>query len=179
MSAIRALDADNKGYFDFRTFSQKMTPGIGERFASMDPTISESARENLHLPDLGPSKAHLATHIRKAGNIQQSVREVRQGFNPDYDTSKYKHTFYSLSYFLELVVSTRFGSKPPPPDTFANFQPAPTSAAHISEKARVTVPSGNRFLDTNVEFQREDRAKKLNLQQAKTEIKRANINALH
>ena len=43
----------------------------------MDPTISVSAREDLVLPDVGPSKHVIASHIRKAGNVEQSVREVR------------------------------------------------------------------------------------------------------
>lgn len=35
--------------------------------------------------------------------------------------------------------------------------------------------TGNRSIQSNVDFQHEDKMKKLNLQQARTEIKRANV----
>ena len=69
-------------------------------------------------------------------------------------------SFNCLTLFnmnIELVIPTRFSSKPPPANTFLNFQPSgPSSASYISEKARVTSLTGNRFLNTNVEFQKED-----------------------
>ena len=81
---------------------------------------------------------------------------------------------------VELVIPTRFSSKPPPPNTFLNFQPSgPGSASYMSEKARVTSLTGNRFLNTNVEFQKEEKNKKLNLQQARAENKRANVEQLN
>jgi hypothetical protein len=49
----------------------------------------------------------------------------------------------------------------------------------MPERTRVSLPTGNRNIDTTVDFQREDRAKKLNLQQARSEIKRSNINHLN
>jgi hypothetical protein len=85
-----------------------------------------------------------------------------------------------LNMNIELVIPTRFSSKPPPPNTFMNFQPSgPSSASYMSEKARVTCLTGNRFLNTNVEFQKEDKNKKLNLQQARAENKRANVEQLN
>lgn len=45
------------------------------------------ASEDVRLPDVGPSKTYIADNIRKAANVQQTVRDVRQTFNPDYDTS--------------------------------------------------------------------------------------------
>ncbi len=81
---------------------------------------------------------------------------------------------------IELVIPTRFSSKPPPANTFLNFQPSgPSSASYMSEKARVTCLTGNRFLNTNVEFQKDDKHKKLNLQQARAENKRANVEQLN
>lgn len=92
-------------------------------------------------------------------------------------------SFNCLTLFnmnIELVIPTRFSSKPPPPNTFLNFQPTgPGSASYMSEKARVTSLTGNRFLNTNVEFQKEDKNKKLNLQQARAENKRANVEQLN
>jgi len=43
----------------------------------------------------------------------------------------------------------------------------------------VASTTGNRFINSNVDFQKEDKAKKLNLQQAKAEIKRANVEVLN
>jgi Holliday junction resolvasome RuvABC ATP-dependent DNA helicase subunit len=79
---------------------------------------------------------------------------------------------------IELVIPSRFSSKPPHPNTFLNFQPAANAASHLSEAARFTAPTGNRLLQTNVDFQAEDKAKKLNLQQARTDLKRANVDNL-
>lgn len=76
---------------------------------------------------------------------------------------------------VELVIPTRFSSKPPPPNTFLNFQPSSNAASHLSEAQRFTAPTGNRMIQTNVDFQAEDKAKKLNLQQARAEIKRAHM----
>lgn len=93
LHAIRALDTEQKGYLDYRTFSKKLTPGVGERMATLSATAREGGPKDesdlLILPDVGPSKHNLAAHIRKAANVTQTVREVRQAFNPDYDTSKY------------------------------------------------------------------------------------------
>ena len=69
----------------------------------------------------------------------------------------------TFSFSLELTVSTRFGAKPPHPDTFMNFQPAANTASYFSEKLRTLNTTGNRAIDTTVDFQREDKAKKLNL----------------
>lgn len=82
MQALRALDPDQKGYFDYRAFAKKLTPGVGERMALLG-----GASEDVRLPDVGPSKTYIADNIRKAANVQQTVRDVRQTFNPDYDTS--------------------------------------------------------------------------------------------
>lgn len=38
LHAIRALDTENKGYFDYREFSKKISPGVGERLAAMNGT---------------------------------------------------------------------------------------------------------------------------------------------
>ena len=75
---------------------------------------------------------------------------------------------------LELVVATRFGAKPPQADTFLNFQPPSNASAFLPEKSRL-IATGNRFIDGSIEYQREERAKKLNLQQARADIKRSNI----
>lgn len=91
--------------------------------------------------------------------------------------SPYFLTFIFL--FLELVIPTRFSSKPPPPNTFVNFQATSGTASFMPEGSRVAYMTGNRFLNSNVDFQKEEKNKKLNLQQAKAEIKRANVEILN
>lgn len=91
LHAIRALDTEHKGYLDYRSFSKRLTPGVGERMMSMDGRESGSVSE-LHFPDVGPSKSRLNSNIRRAANINQTVRDVRQSFNPDYDSSKNPNT---------------------------------------------------------------------------------------
>ena len=76
LHAVRALDTEGKGYLDYTEFSKKLTPGIAERV------------EGLHLPEVGPGKARIAENIKRTANVNQTVREVHQSFNPDYDTSK-------------------------------------------------------------------------------------------
>lgn len=129
--------------------------------------FEEHVADDLSLPQVSaPSKQLLEGNIKKTIGVTQTVRDVRQGFNPDHEH--------------KLVIPTRFSSKPPPANTFFNFQPSgPSSASYMSEKARVTSLTGNRFLNTNVEFQKEDKNKKLNLQQARAENKRANVEQLN
>jgi hypothetical protein len=76
LHAVRALDSEGKGYMDYRTFSKRLTPGVGERVASMEPgkLMEDSV---IHFPDVGPSKSRLASNIRKAANVHQTVRDVR------------------------------------------------------------------------------------------------------
>lgn len=124
-----------------------MQPGMSERMALFD----QHGSNEITLPQVSaPSKQLLEGNMKKTQTVTQTVRDVRDKFNPDHEH--------------KLVIPTRFSSKPAPPNTFLNFQPQASSASYMSEKARVTSLTGNRFLNTNVDFQKEDKAKKLNLQ---------------
>jgi hypothetical protein len=70
---------------------------------------------------------------------------------------------------------TRFSSKPPPPNTFLNFQPAPKTPGYLAEHDRVTE---SKHLNKRVEFQKEDKQKKEKLVIAKMEIKQTNRETL-
>jgi hypothetical protein len=150
LHAIRALDTDQKGYLDYRAFSKKIAPGMSERMSALEERHTEDSAE-VQLPEVVPTKQRLRSHIQKTQGVQQTVRDVRNAFNPDHEH--------------KLVIPTRFSSKPTPPNTFLNFQPVSTqAAAHFTEAQRFTAPTGNRNIQTNVDYQREDRMKKLNLQ---------------
>jgi hypothetical protein len=60
--AIRALDTDKKGYFDYRSFSKKMQPGMSEKMALFE----EHVADDLSLPQVSaPSKQLLEGNIKK------------------------------------------------------------------------------------------------------------------
>ena len=84
--AIRALDTDQKGYFDYRSFSKKMQPGMSEKMSLFD----QHGSENITLPEVSaPSKQLLEGNIQKTATVTQTVRDVREKFNPDHEHSKY------------------------------------------------------------------------------------------
>ncbi len=59
------------------------------------------------------------------------------------------------------MAPTRFSSKPPPPNTFLNFQPGPKTPGFISESERLTAKKAD--MNSTVGFQLEDKAKKQQL----------------
>lgn len=67
LHAIRALDQEQKGYLDYRTFAKRLTPGVSDRMASIDP--SSGGLGELHFPDVGPSKSRLTTVMKRAANV--------------------------------------------------------------------------------------------------------------
>lgn len=54
MHAVRALDKEQKGYFDYKEFTKKMGPGMSERVASFEN--GEELDNSVRLPDVGPNK---------------------------------------------------------------------------------------------------------------------------
>lgn len=74
--AIRALDTEQKGFLDFRSFAKKLTPGISERMTQLCQTPT-NVDDLLHLPDVGPGKKIISEHIKKAQTVGQTVRDVR------------------------------------------------------------------------------------------------------
>lgn len=63
--AIRALDTEQKGYFDFKAFSKKMGPGTSDRIAKFTKT-EEQLEEITHLPEVGgPSQNALKVQMKK------------------------------------------------------------------------------------------------------------------
>ena len=55
LHAIRALDTDKKGYFDYRTFSKKIAPGMSERMSALEDRHIDEAAE-VQLPEVVPTK---------------------------------------------------------------------------------------------------------------------------
>ena len=85
--AVRALDNDQKGYLDFRSFSQKMTPGMSERISALEGRHIDRNAE-IQLPEVQPTRQRLKTNITKTQGVTQTVRDVREAFNPDHEHSK-------------------------------------------------------------------------------------------
>lgn len=74
------------------------------------------------------------------------------------------------------MAPTRFSSKPPPPNTFLNFQPGPKTPGFISERDRLLPKRAD--MNASIGFQQEDKFKKQTLQQAKAESKRNHFDNL-
>ena len=58
LHAIRALDTDQKGYFDYKTFSKNWGPGMSERLAKLAQS-DKGIKDLVHLPQVGLSKTTL------------------------------------------------------------------------------------------------------------------------
>ena len=74
-----------------------------------------------------------------------------------------------------MVPATRFGAKPAHSNTFLNHQPGPNTPGYLDEATRVGGRFADRNLQTKVEFQQEEKAKKANLIASKVAEKRANV----
>ena len=61
---------------------------MSEKFAAMD-TSGETQNDLLHLPAVAPSKNKLASHIKNTEGVHQTVKDVRQKFDPSHDQSKF------------------------------------------------------------------------------------------
>jgi hypothetical protein len=63
-----------------------MQPGMSEKLALFEDHVTD----DLSLPQVSaPSKQILEGNIKKSIGVTQTVRDVRQGFNPDHDHSKF------------------------------------------------------------------------------------------
>ena len=69
LHAIRALDTDQKGFFDYRAFSKKIAPGMSERMSALEERHVDEAAE-VQLPEVYPTKQILKSHINKAQGVQ-------------------------------------------------------------------------------------------------------------
>lgn len=84
-------------------------------------------------------------YMHKSNNLFSSVNEARKTFQPDPESSKH---LLILIIYIELMAPTRFSSRPPPPNTFLNFQPAPKTPGYIPESTRLN----SKHLNTKVDF---------------------------
>jgi hypothetical protein len=80
-----------------------------------------------------------------------------------------------LILYIELKAPTRFSAKPPPPNTFLNYQPGPKTPGFITESERFFP---KKDINATVEFQKGDKDKKKTLMFAKSEAKRSNMDTL-
>ena len=74
-----------------------------------------------------------------------------------------------------MVPATRFGAKPAHSNTFLNHQPGPNTPGYLDEATRVGGRFADRNLQTKVEFQAEEKARKAKLLESKVAEKRANV----
>ena len=77
-----------------------------------------------------------------------------------------------------MVPATRFGAKPAHSNTFLNHQPGPNTPGYLDEATRLGGRFHDRTLQTKVDFQGEEKAKKQKLLNSKVAEKRANVEKL-
>ena len=80
---------------------------------------------------------------------------------------------------LELVPATRFGAKPAHSNTFLNHQPGPNTPGYLDEATRLGGRFADRNMQTKVEFQAEEKAKKWKVLESKVAEKKANVERQH
>ena len=164
------LDTDGNGFIDFNTFKEKFGP-------NMSKLVQVSERE-LHLPNLVPNAPKLQEYGEKSKSIRQSLNAVNKSFRPEQDASKFHDSLPNAFCSIELIPSTRFGAKPPHPNTFVNYQPGPNTPGFISENDRFggagPAAKPKDGLNTKIGFQKEDKAFKDKLQESKLVDKQRN-----
>ena len=74
-----------------------------------------------------------------------------------------------------MVPATRFGAKPAHSNTFLNHQPGPNTPGYLDEATRLGGRFHDRGLQTKVDFQAEEKARKQATIESKVAEKRANV----
>lgn len=77
---LKHLDKEGKGYLDFRAFSTTVAPNMSSQI--------NVERNELHLPNLVPSKDRIGHLSTKTNQLQDAVNQVRRTFQPDLEQSK-------------------------------------------------------------------------------------------
>lgn len=124
------LDTDGNGYIDFSTFKEKFGPNMSR--------LIEVPENELHVQNLAPNKDKLNEYGKRSASLRNSVNAVNQKFRPEIDA--------------KLVPTTRFGAKPPHPNSFVNYQPSPNTPGFLSESERVGGSNSTRNLQTKADF---------------------------
>ena len=68
-------------FIDFSTFKEKFGPNMSK--------LVEVPERELHLPNLAPNAAKLNEYGTRARSFKTSFDQVRKGFAPEVDASKY------------------------------------------------------------------------------------------
>lgn len=152
---LKLLDKENKGYLDFRAFSAVVSP-------SMSAQINVKRQQELHLPNLVPSKARARELGEKAAEFQQSMAEIRKSLQPALDKQ------------LLDSAPTRFSSKPTHSNTFQNFYNVVNSMAPASVQHSERYGGLGKHLNNSVQFQKVEKDRKQRVVEAKAEVMRYN-----
>lgn len=184
---MKLIDKNDNGYLNFTEFSKTFSPTMSENLVSVP--MRDTYHNNLY-----PSREVNQKNTMNQSKMQETQKDIRNGFQPDFDTSKYFiFEIFNLFQFLfiELVAPTRFSAKPDFGNTFANFQQDKGMPGFIKENDRfntgfkfnnVLQKSGKdavsstlkNSLNTTVGFQGDDKHKARFLQEAKLDVKRRN-----
>lgn len=167
---MKLIDKNDNGYLNFTEFSKTFSPTMSENLVSVP--MRDTYHNNLY-----PSREVNQKNAMNQSKMQETQKDIRNGFQPDFDT--------------KLVAPTRFSAKPDFGNTFANFQQDKGMPGFIKENDRfntgfkfnnVLQKSGKdavsstlkNSLNTSVGFQGDDKNKARFLQEAKLDVKRRN-----
>lgn len=167
---MKLIDKNDNGYLNFTEFSKTFSPTMSENLVSVP--MRDTYHNNLY-----PSREVNQKNTMNQSKMQETQKDIRNGFQPDFDT--------------KLVAPTRFSAKPDFGNTFANFQQDKGMPGFIKENDRfntgfkfnnVLQKSGKdavsstlkNSLNTTVGFQGDDKHKARFLQEAKLDVKRRN-----
>lgn len=81
-SMLKLLDQKGNGYLSFHDFSQVFCPEMSENLVKVQ-------QNDTYYPNLFPSKEILKKNLDCQDKVQQSIKEIRKGFQPDFDSSKF------------------------------------------------------------------------------------------
>ena len=110
-SIIKLLEGQNQGYLTFTDFSKVFNPRMSSELVQLNQT-------DTHMQNMAPSEERYRYNHKNQGGYNTRVKEIRETFKPDPDQSK---SIQNALFYLEIVPSTRFSSKPAFANTFVNF----------------------------------------------------------
>ena len=99
-SMMKLIDTANQGYLTFTQFQQVFSPSMSDKLVNI-------AQSDTYNPNLHPTKEVNEYNRVKQTQMQNTIKEIRKGFQPAVDT--------------ELVAPSRFSAKPVFGSTFVNF----------------------------------------------------------
>ena len=79
---MKLIDKNDNGYLNFTEFSKTFSPTMSENLVSVP--MRDTYHNNLY-----PSREVNQKNAMNQSKMQETQKDIRNGFQPDFDTSKY------------------------------------------------------------------------------------------